>query len=208
MHDPYKNPVYIFHDNNQKVYNKDELDLPDFPKYPHILKKNYRNSQDIFATQKSYYKGESTTSEGPKGESVSYFIAPTREIAEKKIINLINKYTINEGMDKKQIAILTGNKLGTSSSILGNYLTKDLNGKKKDNLYFVKAEKNEEDEIVFDSIKRFKGLEREIVILFDLEDALENPEEMYIGLSRPKLILDIIGTEKNIEILNKISEDG
>ena len=33
-------------------------------------------------------------------------------------------------MDKKQIAILTGNKLGTSSSILGNYLTKDLNGKK------------------------------------------------------------------------------
>ena len=111
-------------------------------------------------------------------------------------------------MDKKQIAILTGNKLGTSSSILGNYLTKDFNGKKKDNLNFVKAEKNEEDEIVFDSIKRFKGLEREIVILFDLEDALENPEEMYIGLSRPKLILDIIGTEKNIEILNKISEDG
>ena len=44
--------------------------------------------------------------------------------------------------------------------------------------------------------------------MFDLEDALENPEEMYIGLSRPKLILDIIGTEKNIEILNKISEDG
>ena len=39
LHDPYKNPVYIFHDNNQKVYNKDELDLPDFPKYPHILKK-------------------------------------------------------------------------------------------------------------------------------------------------------------------------
>ena len=208
LHDPYKNPVYIFHDNNQKVYNKGELDLPDFPKHPFILKKNYRNSQDIFATQKSYYKGESTTSGGPKGESVSYFIAPTREIAEKKIINLINKYTINEGMDKKQIAILTGNKLGTSSSILGNYLTKDFNGKKKDNLYFVKAEKNEEDEIVFDSIKRFKGLEREIVILFDLEDALENPEEMYIGLSRPKLILDIIGTEKNIEILNKISEDG
>ena len=87
-------------------------------------------------------------------------------------------------------------------------LLKILIKKKKDNLYFVKAEKNEEDEIVFDSIKRFKGLEREIVILFDLEDALENPEEMYIGLSRPKLILDIIGTEKNIEILNKISEDG
>ena len=33
---------------------------------------------------------------GPKGESVSYFIAPTREIAQKKIINLINKYTIKK----------------------------------------------------------------------------------------------------------------
>ena len=30
---------------------------------------------------------------------------------------------------------------------------------------------------------------------------------MYIGLSRPKLILDIIGTEKNIEMLKKISEE-
>ena len=47
-----------------------------------------------------------------------------------------------------------------------------------------------------------------IAIHFAPSGTLENPEEMYIGLSRPKLILDIIGTEKNIEILNKISEDG
>ena len=90
---------------------------------------------------------------------------------------------------------------------MGNYFTKDNEGNKKDNLYFLKAEQNDEDEIVFDSIRRYKGLEREIVILFDLEDALNNPEEMYIGLSRPKLILDIIGTEKNIEMLKKISEE-
>ncbi len=207
LNDPFKSPVYIFHDNNQKVYHESNLDLPDFPKHPFILKKNYRNTQDIFAAQKSFYKGESTTSEGPKGESVKYFIAPTREIAERKVINLINKYIINEGIDKKEIAVLTGNNHGTGTSILGNYFSKESNGKKKDNLYFVKAEQNDEDEIVFDSVRRYKGLEREIVILFDLEDALNNPEEMYIGLSRPKLILDIIGTEKNIDMLKKISEE-
>ena len=207
LNDPYESPVYIFHDNNQKVYSKSTSDLPDFPKHPNLLEKNYRNSKDIFATQKSYYEGESTISAGPIGEPVAYYIVNTREEAERKIKNLINKYIINEGIDRKEIAVLTGNNRGTGTSILGNYFTKDSEGKKKDNLYFVKAEDNDRDEIVFDSIKRYKGLEREIVILFDIEDALNNPEEMYIGLSRPKLILDIIGTEKNIEMLKKISEE-
>ena len=208
LNDPEKSPIYIFHDNNQKVYHKSKSDLPDFlPKHPHILKKNYRNTQDIFDTQKSYYKGDSTISTGLKGEPVNYHLVNSRAEAERQVKKLIRKYTINEGIDKKEIAVLTGNNLGTGTSLLGNYFTKDNEGNKKDNLYFLKAEQNDEDEIVFDSIRRYKGLEREIVILFDLEDALNNPEEMYIGLSRPKLILNIIGTEKNIEMLKKISEE-
>ena len=207
LNDPYESPVYIFHDNNQKVYSKSTTDLPDFPKHPNLLETNYRNSKDIFATQKSYYEGESTISGGPRGEPVAYHIVNTREEAERKIVNLINKYIISEGIDKKEIAVLTGNNKGTYSSILGNYFLKGKKGLKYKNLFFVRAEQNDEDEIVFDSIKRYKGLEREIVILFDLEDALNNPEEMYIGLSRPKLILDIIGTEKNIDMLKKISEE-
>ncbi len=208
LNDPEKNPIYIFHDNNQKVYHKSKLDLPDFlPKHPHILKKNYRNTQDIFDTQKSYYKGDSTISTGLKGEPVNYHLVNSKAEAERQVKKLIRKYIINEGIDKKEIAVLTGNNLGTGTSLLGNYFTKYNEGNKKDNLYFVKAEQNDEDEIVFDSIRRYKGLEREIVILFDLEDALNNPEEMYIGLSRPKLILDIIGTEKNIDMLKKISEE-
>ena len=208
LKDPLKNPVYIFHDNNQKVYHKSKLDLPDFPKHPHVLKKNYRNTKDIFATQKSYYKGESMISVGPEGESVNYTIVNTREEAERKIKKLINKYTINEGIPRKEIAVLTGNNLGTNSTVFGNYIyEKDDQGKSTDGLYFVRAEYNDEDEIVLDSIKRFKGLERDIVILFDIEDALNSPEVMYIGLSRPRLMLDIIGTEKNIEMLKKISEE-
>ena len=41
LNDPFKSPVYIFHDNNQKVYHESNLDLPDFPKHPFILKVLY-----------------------------------------------------------------------------------------------------------------------------------------------------------------------
>jgi|TARA_B100001971_G_scaffold188641_1_gene190112 hypothetical protein len=204
--DPFKSPVYIFHDNNQKIYHKSKLDLPDFPKYPHLLDKNYRNTKYIFNTQKSYYEGETTISVGPDGESVRYVISNDLRDTEKKIIKLINKYTVNEGISKKEIAILTGNKYGIATTLLGNYYSKHDSGSGLTDFIFVKAEDNHEDAIVLDSIKRFKGLERDVVILFDLEDAFDNPEEMYTGLSRPKLILDIFVSERGLEILKKISE--
>jgi hypothetical protein len=196
--------VYIFHDNNQKIYHKSKLDLPDFPKYPHLLDKNYRNTKYIFNTQKSYYEGETMTSVGPEGESVRYVVSNDFRETERKIIKSINKYVVNEGISKKEIAILSGNKGGVATTLLGNYYY-GTKGSLTD-FIFVKAEDNHKDAIVLDSIKRFKGLERDVVILFDLEDALDNPEEMYTGLSRPKLILDIFVSERGLEILKKISE--
>jgi len=205
LKDPFKSPVYIFHDNNQKIYHKSKLDLPDFPKYPHLLDKNYRNTKYIFNIQKSYYEGDTMTSIGPEGESVRYVVSNDLRDTEKKIIKSINKYVINEAIPKKEIAILTGNKRGVATTLLGNYYIKHKNPILT-NFTFVKAEENHKDAIVLDSIKRFKGLERDVVILFDLEDALDNPEEMYTGLSRPKLILDIFVSERGLEILKKISE--
>ena len=190
---------------NQKIYHKSKLDLPDFPQYPHLLDKNYRNTKYIFNIQKSYYEGDTMTSIGPEGESVRYVVSNDLRDTEKKIIKSINKYTINEAIPKKEIAILTGNKRGVSTTLLANYYIKHKNPILT-NFTFVKAEDNHKDAIVLDSIKRFKGLERDVVILFDLEDALDNPEEMYTGLSRPKLILDIFVSERGLEILKKISE--
>jgi len=206
LKDPFKSPVYIFHDNNQKIYHKSKLDLPDFPKYPHLLDKNYRNTKYIFNTQKSYYEGETMTSVGPEGESVRYVASNDLRDTERKIIKSINKYVINEGIPKKEIAILSGNKGGVATTLLANYYLKHDRDSGLTNFIFVKAEENHKDAIVLDSIKRFKGLERDVVILFDLEDALDNPEEMYTGLSRPKLILDIFVSERGLEILKKISE--
>ncbi len=84
LKDPFKSPVYIFHDNNQKIYHKSKLDLPDFPQYPHLLDKNYRNTKYIFNTQKSYYEGETMTSVGPEGESVRYVVSNDLRDTEKK----------------------------------------------------------------------------------------------------------------------------
>ena len=54
---------------------------------------------------------------------------------------------------------------------------------------------------MFDSIIRFKGLEKDIIILTDIEEAFDKDEFMYIALSRARLILDIVANSKAIDFL-------
>ena len=70
--------MYIFHDNNQKVYNKDELDLPDFPKYPHILKKIIEILK-IFLQLKNHIIKESQLHQKVLKEKVYHILLPQLE---------------------------------------------------------------------------------------------------------------------------------
>jgi superfamily I DNA/RNA helicase len=105
---------------------------------------------------------------------------------------LINRYTL-EGIKYNQIAVLTGNKFGRSSEILRSLLDE------KD--FFISAEDINVNGVVLDSIKRFKGLEKDVVILVEIEEILDFNHLMYVGLSRARLILDIISNSKVIEML-------
>ena len=78
LSDPYKNPVYIFHDNNQKVYNKGELDLPDFPKHPFILKKII-GILKIFLQLKNHIIKESQLHQKVLKEKVYHILLPQLE---------------------------------------------------------------------------------------------------------------------------------
>jgi hypothetical protein len=52
----------------------------------------------------------------------------------------------------------------------------------------------EHDQIVFSSLRRFKGLEADVIILCEINPTarVSSPEDMYVGTSRAKHILGII----------------
>ena len=51
----------------------------------------------------------------------------------------------------------------------------------------------ERGKVVFDSIRRFKGLERPVAILVELEDVLDSPELLYVGITRANAHLVVVG---------------
>ena len=77
----------------------------------------------------------------------------------------------------EDIAILYGNDLNISIDLLKS---------KNKNLNFTKSDSFSANSIVFDSIKRFKGLEKKVIILFGLKQLLDNEDysTIYVGLTR------------------------
>ena len=69
---------------------------------------------------------------------------------------------------------------------------------------------NYEYRITFDSIKRFKGLEKPIIILVNLDTNIDTEEKMrdiYSGLSRARGHLIIISNQQSINYLKQLYAD-
>lgn len=191
LKDPDQGTAFLFFDNNQKIYNS-KFSLNSFVKSSLTLNKNYRNSKDIFDLNKFFYHGSNFVSHGPEGEVVQFIEVNSNNLLKKNILKLINKYKL-EGVDYSDIAVLTGSKFGKSSE-----LCKTLN---IENSFFITAEELTKTGVVLDSIKRFKGLEKDIIILIEIEEVLDFDQLMYVGLSRARLVLDIISNSKVINFL-------
>jgi len=65
-------------------------------------------------------------------------------------------------------------------------------------------EKSKENSISFDSIRRFKGLEKTVIILTNLKEInKETVKNLYTGLSRARAHLIVISNQKSV---NQIKE--
>jgi hypothetical protein len=54
--------------------------------------------------------------------------------------------------------------------------------------------------LVFDTVRRFKGLDRPVVLVVDAERLLD-PELIYVALSRPAVLLYVFGPKQDLERL-------
>ena len=56
-------------------------------------------------------------------------------------------------------------------------------------------------QLTFDSVWRFKGLERQIVLLVDLDQAKDRSELHYVAFSRARTLLTVFGDRFDVEHL-------
>lgn len=187
--------IYVFADDNQNIYQKadDIRKLLDFNIT--ILPKNVRNTKNIFNYMNAFYEGETREDTKLKGPEVNCKIIKDTEKVYNQIKEDINILNIYQGVEFKNIAILSF--ASTENSLAKNFLDDNLDNADQ----IVSSNK-----IIFDSVWRFKGLDRQVVFLVDIEEFIDNKSLWYVGFSRARTLLYIYTNEKlinNIKLMVK-----
>ncbi|WP_044233657.1 hypothetical protein [Haliscomenobacter hydrossis] len=190
--------LYIFYDDNQKIYFKGEDSIPILEDIkPYQLNFNCRNTKSIHNLSLPFYKSRDKPESLVKIDRVPEIIIAKQSL-ENSLEEILDTLFQKENIPFKNITILTprqGERKGPSyppvksifkspSVIIGRYeIVRDINLRNKKNAVFCST------------IQSFKGLENDIIILTELDGIIfqENVAEVfYIGLTRCKGHLIII----------------
>jgi hypothetical protein len=186
LQDKEKSRFYIFCDDNQRLYSQDRLP---FDKPTKHLRRNLRNALPIGNLVKDYHRSPSEyEAAGPEAEETRVMRStPTKDQTEAEVLASTLEYVIGEGILPSQIVILSpfsGRSKFKDGDLVGNFRLR-------------RALEAGPDEIRLQTVHGFKGLEAPVVILVEMARARYAPadldELLYVGLSRAKNLLVIIG---------------
>jgi NAD(P)-dependent dehydrogenase (short-subunit alcohol dehydrogenase family) len=172
--DEQRNPVWLFMDDNQRVYDA-ELDVaPEFQRFD--LTVNCRNTQAIHREVMKLYDGEIEPEvKGPPGRNVELVRTSDQAAA---VAGVIRQLCEQEEVMPQDIVVLSSHSL-EGSKVGRNAI---------DDFRFTKERGKLGKYVQFSSIRAFKGLESPVVILCELEDLDEMTQDhqLYVGLSRAR----------------------
>jgi len=190
LSDPDYGILYVFFDDNQRVYHHVGVLPQDLDIYP--LTRNLRNTVPIHKLACAFYEGGELRAGGPMGRPPEFIEAVTEHAAAKETSRVLHRLIHEEHLSPGDVAVLTGRSRDSSElskeGRIGAYEVTD--GRHPD-----------PKKVVFDSIRRFKGLERPVAVLVELEEVMGSPETLYVGLTRANTHLVVIGTSEVLDTL-------
>ncbi|MEK3901007.1 NERD domain-containing protein [Paenibacillus sp. FSL R7-0179] len=189
LSDEKSSPFYIFYDGNQNLYSRvSTFPIVEDEIYP--LLRNCRNTIPIHMASYKYYQGEPVEHSNLNGIGIQFEDAVNMNNQALKIHLRIQKLLLDEQIESSKIAVLivdSKNKREYIQALEKNPLPKGHQYKEID--------QRSNNSILVTTVNKFKGLESEIVFLWGMDsiDFQEHREHMYVGLSRAKSLLIIIG---------------
>lgn len=186
---------YVFYDKNQLIYQRKNADWIEKSECKLVLSKNCRNTFQIAITSNNIIDINTQWKENVvNGDMPKICFVNDRNSAISSIEKLIKEYK-NKGFKNNEITILT-TKTENESILNGQeYIADNKIVKEMDN-----------ENILFTTSKKFKGLESNAVILIDLDENTFIDEgkkrNFYVAASRAKQILDIVVIASKEEIDN------
>lgn len=186
--------LYVFLDENQDIYRR-SANIP-VPGEPMVLDRNCRNTDAIHAAAYGHYRGTAVEAPEIAGVVVGRLLASDMERQARLIGALVTRLVTDEGVAPHEIAILLCDpadrpareralsKMPLPAAVqLGRVEDYRLNN------------------LTVDTVARFKGLERAVVILWAFEgcDVHRDRETLYVGMSRAKSVLYVCGSSDACE---------
>lgn len=187
LSDPKDGALYVFTDPNQAFYKRHaNLPVKDEPFYLTI---NCRNTAYIHQAAYRYFQGEPTDPPDIEGTQLIRITGRSIEDQGAHIAREVSRLITHEGVRTAQIVILV---LGRPKRQFYDELVKHSLGKAGWSI-----EVHDPARVLMDTVKRFKGLEATIVFfwLSPVPSDIDDREALYVGLSRAKSMIYIIGTE-------------
>jgi hypothetical protein len=198
--DPKRGVLYVFHDPAQAIYRPDAVATLGLEEYP--LPDNCRNARPIHDLAYRFYDGtlpaEAVRDDGREPLIIE---ADGPEATVDAVRGALHDLVHVEKVDRAQIAVLTGVSLEHSATWRQRRFRGDLvlwNGGVDDEgrskgLSADQVPDQPPGTILCESIYRFKGLERDVVVLVEIRPDDERLERLlYVGATRAKHHLVVI----------------
>ena len=195
LRDPEQSYLYIFVDENQTLYpRRAKLPVEDEPFY---LTNNCRNTTPIHEVGYSYYLGNSIDPPELAGEAITWTAVADTEAQADAIAKQVNKWLHAEGLKPEDVAVLVAKRpkalvydlLQQRTEAAGAKWAFEAHGKAKC--------------VLVDTVARFKGMESQAVVLWIGDEVVdeEHWETLYVGATRAKSLLNVLGSPRAIKTL-------
>jgi hypothetical protein len=188
--------LYIFYDDNQRLYVKPgSFPIPYEDTF--YLTTNCRNTRHIHELAYRYFTGADIMPPPTEGAPVKVFTAPSLQSQAKRIQAIVTDLIVKENVAAHDIIVLV---TGQPKSAYYTALTATPLPRPTEWIIESHAVENT---ILMDTVSRFKGLESAVVILWVTDDVDPNirPEIPYVGCTRAKSVLYIVGTQNTCQRL-------
>lgn len=198
LKDSEKSYLYIFIDQNQEIYKR-HGNLP-VSEAPYHLTSNCRNTLPIHRLAYSFYRGEMIDDPELHGPDVQLSTIDGDDNQSVEILKILSTWILEDAIHPKDIVVLIA---GRDKDFSFKSLSSEAHG------YGIKMafgnHGRRSNQILVDSVHRYKGLESDVVILWLGDKVLQSNEReiMYVGISRAKSLLVIVASSNVVHLLRR-----